>query len=33
MHECLMHEQTTIGIYEEEESKLLYTLFRCKPVI
>ncbi len=27
-----MHEQTTIGIHEEEEPKLVYTLFCCKPV-
>ncbi len=27
-----MHEQTTIGIHEEEVPKLVYTLFWCKPV-
>ncbi len=28
-----MHEQITIGFHEEEVSKLMYTLFCCKPVI
>ena len=28
-----MHEQTTIGIHEEEVSKLVYTLFFCKAVV
>ncbi len=28
-----MHEQTTIGIHEEEVPKLVNTLFCCKPVI
>ncbi len=28
-----MHEQTTIGIHEEEVPKLVYTLFLCNPVI
>ena len=28
-----MHEQTTIGIHEEEVPKLVYTLFWCRPVI
>ena len=27
-----MHEPTTIGIYEEEVPKLVYTIFWCKPV-
>ncbi len=27
-----MHEQTTIGIHEEEVPKLVYILFWCKPV-
>ncbi len=27
-----MHEQTTIGIHEEEVPKLVYTHFWCKPV-
>ncbi len=28
-----MHEQTTIGVHEEEVAKLVYTLFCCKPVM
>ncbi len=29
---AFMHEQTTISIHEEEEPKLVYTRFCCKPV-
>ncbi len=29
---AFMHEQTTIGIHEEEVPKLVYAHFWCKPV-